>query len=346
MAVHAQYAAHAFPHDPRAVTTRSPLDDAMMSASAFLGDPGAGAGGHPLAAAVGGNTAFSGLTTCMINNSNGDAGFPGPSRKRARVGDAAGAGPIADPQGHGYRALLPPVPQAFAPAGDVQSRLICSGAASTSGRPATLAALAPASQGLLSLLYRHAVETGALIRIESERLRAGLQEARRRHVRAVVSAAGCAAARRLRAAEAELGCAVARNAELDERLRQTAAEARAWQDVARGHEAVAAGLRATLDGLARSTPPPRAEGNGDGDAEDAESCCFEQEEEKMGEEDAAEASGPGGARAACRACGAAGACVLLLPCRHLCLCRGCEAGAEACPVCAAAKNASLHVLLP
>jgi len=142
------------------------LDDAMMSASAFLGEPGAGAGGHPLAAAVGGNTAFSGLTTCMINNSNGDAGFPGPSRKRARVGDAACAGPIADPQGHGYRALLPPVPQAFAPAGDVQSRLLCSGAASTSGLPATLAALAPASQGLLSLLYRHAVETDALIRIE------------------------------------------------------------------------------------------------------------------------------------------------------------------------------------
>ena len=132
----------------------------MMSASAFLGEHGGAGGGHPLAAALGGNTAFSGLTSCIDNN--GDAGRPGPSRKRARAGDVAGAGPIADL--HGHRALLPPVPQAFAPAGDVQSsRLLCSGAASTSGRPASLP---PASQGLLSHLYRHGVETDALIRIE------------------------------------------------------------------------------------------------------------------------------------------------------------------------------------
>ncbi|RLN07970.1 putative BOI-related E3 ubiquitin-protein ligase 2 [Panicum miliaceum] len=102
MAVHAQYAAHAFPHDPRAITTRPALEDAMMSASVFLGEPGGG--GHPLAAP-------------------------------------------------------------FAPAGNVvQSRLLCSGAASTSGRPASLA---PASQGLLSHLYRHGVEMDALIRIET-----------------------------------------------------------------------------------------------------------------------------------------------------------------------------------
>lgn len=165
--------------------------------------------------------------------------------------------------------------------------------------------------------------------VQNERLRAGLEEARHRHVRAVVSAVERAAARRMRAADAELQQALGRNAELDEKLRQMGAEGQAWLGIAKSNETVAAGLRATLDQLLQS--PPCAEGGGD--AEDAQSCCFVSDR-------------GGGGRKACKACGGADACVLLLPCRHLCLCRECEAVAEVCPVCAATKNASLHVLLP
>ncbi|CAL4969097.1 unnamed protein product [Urochloa decumbens] len=309
MAVHARYAAHAFPHhDPRAIASSLALDPA----TAFLGDHGCG--GHPLGDAV-----FSDLT---CNNDNGP-------RKRARVADdVAGAGLVMDMQGQ--RSLLPPVP---APQGNMQSRVLCSGTASTSGRPA------PASQSqglLLSHLYRHGVEIDALFRVETERLRAGLQDARRRHARAVFSAAERTASRRLRAAEAGLGRALARSAELDERLRQAAAEAEAWRGVAESHEAVAAGLRAALDDVLAQSPC--AEG---GDAEDARSCCDERDYEEQG---AGEARRCRSTRA-CRSCGGAEACVLVLPCRHLCLCGVCDAAVEACPVCAAAKNASLHVLL-
>lgn len=130
--------------------------DNATSASAFLGEPG---GGHPLAAALGGNTVLSDLT-CNNNNVNGSGCFL--PRKRARVGDVAGAGLLMDLEGQ-RSALLPAVPVPVSlPTGneDVQSRLLCCAAASTSGR------VAPVSQGLLSHLYRHGVEIDALVRIE------------------------------------------------------------------------------------------------------------------------------------------------------------------------------------
>ncbi|XP_062223209.1 probable BOI-related E3 ubiquitin-protein ligase 2 [Phragmites australis] len=328
MAVRAQYyAAHAFPHDSRAI--RPALD------TVFLNEP---AGGHLLAAmpqVVGGNTVFRDPPSDLTCNNNNHDSCCFVPRKRARVGDASACLIL---EGHG--ALLPPpvpMPQVFAPPGGVQSRVLCSGAASTSGRPASAA---PVSQGLLLHLYRHSVEIDAFIRIENERLRAGLEEARRRHIRAVVSAVEHATARRLRDAESELERALLRNAELEEKLRQMSAEGQAWQGVAKSHEAVAAGLRATLDKLLQS--PCAGEGasaraEGDGDAEDAQSCCFEQ--------DGDEASVERVRTRACKSCGEADACVLLLPCRHLCLCGECEAAVDACPVCAASKNGSLHLLL-
>ncbi|CAN6251727.1 unnamed protein product [Urochloa humidicola] len=354
MAVQAQqHLAHAFHHHDSLAISRPRLDNATTATSAFLvGEPGCG---HPLAAVaqqhhhhqVAGTTVFSdprSELTCNGNNNNNlhDGVCFAPPRKRARTGGDVACAGLTTMEGH--RALLPvPAPHGFAPAEDAQlqsSRVLCSAGASTSGRSTPAA-----SRGVLSHIHRHGVEIDAFVRMQNERLRAGLEEARRRHVRAAVSAVERAAARRLRAAEADLERALARGAELGERLRQVGAEEQAWRGVATGHEAAAAGLRATLDQLLLQPPPPttRAEGQGDAEADDAGSCCF-------GPPGREEVAGGGGEKAsgrsrACRSCGGAEACVLVLPCRHLCLCAVCEGGVEACPVCAAAKNASLHVLL-
>ncbi|XP_025813002.1 uncharacterized protein LOC112890303 [Panicum hallii] len=113
-----------------------------------------------------------------------------------------------------------------------------------------------------------------------------------------------AASRRLRAAEAEAGCALRRNAELEEKAQQAGAECQAWMGVARSHEAVAAGLRATLEQLLQ--PPRAATGGCEGDAEDARSCCFEAPAAVAdgSDEDGAASSG---SKTSCRTAGRAAA---------------------------------------
>lgn len=45
----------------------------------------------------------------------------------------------------------------------------------------------------------------------------------------------------------------------------------------------------------------------------------------------------------CRSCGKVESCVLLLPCRHLCVCNACDASLRACPICYSTKNASVRI---
>lgn len=267
---------------------------------------------------------------------NGGVAAAAASRKRGRPegGDEQHVSSSSSPS---YAALLPIPPVVMQQQHELP-------AASTSGRVAG---------ALVAELCRQGAEVDALVRAECERLREGLERARKRQRQALARAVAAGAARALREKEAALEAARRRAAELEERLRQAAAESQAWCGLARSNEAVASGLRATLDSLllrsSVAAPAAAEEGFGESDDpaavgaadQDALSCCFVELEPSSHSPVASKSSS--NSRWACRACGAGEASVLVLPCRHLCLCKACEPRLDACPVCLAAKNASIHV---
>ncbi|KAJ8510135.1 hypothetical protein OPV22_000569 [Ensete ventricosum] len=221
-------------------------------------------------------------------------------------------------------------------------RLLDSGAASTSGRhsPSTQPA-SPLARDLVSLLHQQNLEIDALVRLESERLRVGMEETCKRRCRALVSGLEQQVVKRLMEKEAELECANRRNAELEQQMRQVSEENKIWFAMAKNNEAVVCSLRTSLEqALLRSAAGEGGEGQeGCGDSEaakvpldDAQSCCFVVEETVR-------------RRTACRACGEKDVCVLLLPCKHLCLCKDCESKAHACPICGSSKDVSLRIFM-
>ncbi|XP_065010779.1 probable BOI-related E3 ubiquitin-protein ligase 2 [Musa acuminata AAA Group] len=321
MAVQAQYPTNAFSPDFR----NRALDDVQM-----MQDPrdllqlhGGGIGGlgkqehQILNAGVG----FSGRQSEFTCNASG-------SRKRARE-DSMALPSLHNP------ALSPLIP---IPGVLLQSRSLESGATSTSGRHVPSSQAVSPVRDLVSLLLQQNLEIDALVRVQSERLRTGLEEARKRHCRALLSMLEQQAAKRLMEKEAELETASRRNAELEEHVRQLSEENQMWFTMAKNNEAIACGLRTSLEqallqGASAAAGHERC-GDGDGGgaafpADDAQSCCFEVQER----------------RKACKACGERDVCVLLLPCRHVCVCKDCESKTDTCPVCGSTKNAYLQVFM-
>lgn len=120
---------------------------------------------------------------------------------------------------------------------------------------------------------------------------------------------------------------------LQEKVKSLVVENQLWRDLAQSNEATANSLRSNLEQVLAHVGEERAAEI----AEDCESSCG------SSAENTAVVGGCGGSRA-CRKCGERESSVLLLPCRHLCLCAMCGSSlVGTCPVCDSVLNASLHV---
>lgn len=172
-----------------------------------------------------------------------------------------------------------------------------------------------------------------------------LEEKQKQQARLLAAAIGEGVMKKLKEKDDQIQRIGKLNFALQERVKSLYVENQLWRDLAQSNEAAANSLRTNLEQVLLQV-------GGDEPAsaavdEDVESCCGSNDDdvkdlEKRDKDDGESCYGD----RQCKMCGERESCVLLLPCRHLCLCNVCGSGSQqlqACPVCNSSMNATLHV---
>lgn len=164
--------------------------------------------------------------------------------------------------------------------------------------------------------------------------------------------------KRLRSKEDEIIQIGRLNRVLEEKVKSLTIDNQIWQQMAQTNEATANVLRRNLQQILTQIQQQQQqlqqENNEGGKVtgvmvDDVESCCGSNEDEykrmlvKVDDVDVDVYSGDKNGSRWCRNCGKMEFGVLLLPCRHLCICTVCESSINVCPICKSFKNATLHV---
>lgn len=200
-----------------------------------------------------------------------------------------------------------------------------------------------------------------LVSLHMDKVRLEIEERHRIQSRRLFGTIDESISKRLRQKEEQIERIGKLNCALEERAKSLYLENQIWRDLAQTHEATANALRSNLElVLAQVNNTDRIRSGED----DAESCCGSSGDAAHDDRDEAEGEPilrwrkvegtiAGGERKAvdeeerrkrmCRRCGETESSVLVLPCRHLCLCSACGPSVDTCPICNSTKNASVHV---
>ena len=141
----------------------------------------------------------------------------------------------------------------------------------------------------------------------------------------------------LREKDEELAKATKKTYELEEIVRKMEIENQEWQRLAAENEAMVLSLNNTLEQMKDHAYWVASASCSSNVLDEAESCCnFNnyREEHKEKEE-----------MVLCKVCKSGKSCILMLPCKHLCCCKGCEALVDVCPVCESPKVGSIEALI-
>lgn len=170
----------------------------------------------------------------------------------------------------------------------------------------------------------------------------GVRELKQRHTYSFLSAIEKGVGRKLHEKELEIENMNRKNKELVEKIKQVSMEVQSWHYKAKYNESIVNVLKNNIKQAVAQGAMHVKEGCGESEVDDAAShtnvnylsvvdCPGNPVSMKK--------------QMNCRACKVQEVSILLLPCRHLCLCKDCEGFIGACPICKVMKTASVQVYL-
>ncbi|GMI95678.1 BOI-related gene 1 [Hibiscus trionum] len=184
---------------------------------------------------------------------------------------------------------------------------------------------------------QHQQDIDLFISDHAEKVRLEVEERRKRQSRVLVTALQEGVTKKLKEKDQEIQRIGKLNWVLQERVKSLFVENQLWRDLAQTNEAAANSLRTNLEQVLAHVGEERHVSGGGA----AESSCGSSEE---GWRKVVPPKGSGDGGRKCRKCGERESSVLLLPCRHLCVCTMCGSTmVGTCPVCLSVTNATVHV---
>ncbi|XP_010552508.1 PREDICTED: probable BOI-related E3 ubiquitin-protein ligase 2 [Tarenaya hassleriana] len=192
-------------------------------------------------------------------------------------------------------------------------------------------------------LQRQDAEIGRFLKIQGDQLRETILDKIQTSQLQTVSLMEEKVLEKLREKEDEVQTMNRKNKELEVRMEQLTMEAGAWQQRAKYNENLINALKYNLENV-HSQPRDSKEGCGDSEVDDTASC-FGGKTSWINNSDIAGTEGSISAPMMCKSCGVREVCMLLLPCKHLCLCKDCESSLSFCPLCKSSKFLGMEVYM-
>ncbi|KAI3785778.1 hypothetical protein L1987_44903 [Smallanthus sonchifolius] len=177
------------------------------------------------------------------------------------------------------------------------------------------------------------------IKVQEENFVKGIRELNQKHTALLLNSLEKEMTKKLNEKDVEIVNMNRRNMELGLKIKQVAMETQSWHYRAKYNESVVNALKNNLQQVIAQKPVQGKEGYGDSEVDAAAS--YTNVNDALGKRNQTFATKP----LICKACNGKEVCVLLLPCRHLCLCKDCEVLVENCPVCQITRTESVHVFM-